>query len=124
MQAAYWKETYRLMQELLRGIQHESAQDLEKFGISSEIYVEIKDELARSGELISHLALPPYDLAFVADATGRIPFDIFDTGFGSESFRVACQLWSHEKKTDLTLIADLSLMLDEPHLAFILLETQ
>ncbi|RQR49955.1 hypothetical protein DIE19_31030 [Burkholderia sp. Bp9126] len=117
-------EAYRLMGDLLKGIHGGVMEDLSKFGVTHDIFEEIEDELKRSGEDVEKLTLPPPNLAFVPDKTGRIPFDIFETDANSKSRRVACQLWSGDERAELTLVADLTIEQGEMSLVFRLLETQ
>ncbi|WP_080436725.1 hypothetical protein [Burkholderia ubonensis] len=124
MQAFDRDEAYRLMDDLLKGVRGRVMEDLAKFGVTHDIFEEIEEELQRSGEDVEKLTLPPLNLAFVPDKTGRIPFDIFKTDVNSKSRRVACQLWSGGEKAELTLVADLSIEQGEMSLAFRLLETQ
>ncbi|AYZ64741.1 hypothetical protein EGY31_15515 [Burkholderia multivorans] len=124
MQAFDRDETYRLMSDLLKGIQIGIADELIKFGVTRDIFEEIEDELRRSGVAAEDLNLPPHDLAFVPDNTGRIPFDIFETDADSRSRRIACQLWAEGRKAELTLMADWSVMQGKASLVFRLLEMQ
>ncbi|NHV31810.1 hypothetical protein [Burkholderia sp. D-99] len=117
-------EAYRLMGDLLKGIRGGVMGDLAKFGVTHDIFEEIEEELQRSREDVEKLTLPPPDLAFVPDGTGRIPFDIFEMDANPSSRRVACQLWSDGERAELTLVADLSIEQGEMSLAFRLLETQ
>ncbi|MCL6408575.1 hypothetical protein EXT70_23470, partial [Dickeya dadantii] len=76
------------------------------------------------GETIAELTLPPYDMAFTPDRTGRIPLCSYAVDATPQRKRVECQLWSGEKKTALTLIADYSDKQGKAPLVFRLLETQ
>jgi len=112
------------MGDLLKGIQRGLTDELIQFGITQDMFEEIEDELQSSGEAVEDLSLPPRDLAFISDRTGRIPLDIFETDADPESRLIACQLWADGKKTDLTLLADLSMNQGTMFLVFRLLETQ
>lgn len=115
---------YRLVSELLRGIQRRDPAVLLDFGVSPAIYDEILEELDNAGESVADLALPPYNVAFTSDKTGRTPLSSYDIDADAPRKRVECQLWSGERKTDLTLIADYSDEQGKTPLIFRLLETQ
>ncbi|KHN52599.1 hypothetical protein [Pectobacterium fontis] len=115
---------YRLVGELLRGIQHGDPEVLLNFGVSPAIYEEILEELDSSGENVADLTLPPYDIAFTPDQTGRIPLCSDDIDADAPQKRVECLLWSGKRKTDLTLIADYADKQGKTPLIFRLLETQ
>ncbi|MDY4375932.1 hypothetical protein [Pectobacterium carotovorum] len=117
-------EIYRLAGDLLRGIQHSDPAALLDFGVSPAIYEEILEELDSAGESVTDLTLPPFDVAFTPDKTGRIPLYRYDIDADAPRKRVECQLWSGERKTDLTLIADYSDEQGKTPLIFRLLETQ
>ncbi|MFS2301673.1 hypothetical protein WBW39_06130 [Pectobacterium versatile] len=117
-------EIYRLAGDLLRGIQHSDPSALLDFGVSTAIYEEILEELDSMGESVADLTLPPFDVAFTHDKTGRIPLYRYDIDADAPRKRVECQLWSGERKTDLTLIADYSDEQGKTPLIFRLLETQ
>ncbi|GKW36084.1 hypothetical protein [Pectobacterium carotovorum] len=117
-------EIYRLAGDLLGGIQHSDPAALLNFGVSPAIYEEILEELDSSGEPVADLTLPPFDVAFTPDKTGRIPLYRYDIDADAPRKRVECQLWSGERKTDLTLIADYSDEQGKAPLIFRLLETQ
>ncbi|MBN3238053.1 hypothetical protein [Pectobacterium versatile] len=117
-------EIYRLAGDLLRGIQHSDPAALLDFGVSTAIYEEILEELDSMGESVADLTLPPFDVAFTHDKTGRIPLYRYDIDADAPRKRVECQLWSGERKTDLTLIADYSDEQGKTPLIFRLLETQ
>ncbi|MBD0846262.1 hypothetical protein WCT78_01870 [Pectobacterium versatile] len=119
-------EIYRLAGDLLRGIQHSDPAALLDFGVSTAIYEEILEELDSMGESVADLTLPPFDVAFTHDKTGRIPLYRYDIDADADAprKRVECQLWSGERKTDLTLIADYSDEQGKTPLIFRLLETQ
>ncbi|ATY90059.1 hypothetical protein ECA1277 [Pectobacterium atrosepticum SCRI1043] len=117
-------EIYRLVDELLRSIQHGDPAALVDFGVNPAIYEEILEELGSVGETIAELTLPPYDMAFTPDRTGRIPLCSYAVDATPQRKRVECQLWSGEKKTALTLIADYSDKQGKAPLVFRLLETQ
>lgn len=118
------KEAYKLTDELFRSIKHGTEVKLESAGITAAIYEEITEELERSGESISDLRLPPFDLAFIPDSTGRIPFDVYKTDADPCIFRISCQLWAHNESSELTLTADYSEKQSASALIFRLLETQ
>ncbi|MEQ9912658.1 hypothetical protein [Pectobacterium polaris] len=118
------EEMYRLAGDLLRGIQHGDPATLLDFGMSPAIYEEILEELDSAGENLADLTIPPYDVAFNPDKTGRIPLCSYATDAKPQRKRVECQLWSGERKTDLTLIADYSDKQGKSPLIFRLLETQ
>ncbi|RJL47539.1 hypothetical protein D5078_05570 [Pectobacterium carotovorum] len=115
---------YRLAGDLLRGIQHSDPAALLDFGVSTAIYEEILEELDSAGESVTDLTLPPFDIAFTPDKTGRIPLYRYDIDADAPQKRIECQLWSGERKTDLTLIADYSDEQGKTPLIFRLLETQ
>lgn len=115
---------YRLMGDLLRGIQHSDPDVLLDFGVSPAIYDEILEELDNAGENLADLTLPPYDVAFTPDRTGRTPLCSYAMDDTPQRKRVECQLWSGERKTDLALIADYSDKQGKTPLIFRLLETQ
>ncbi|WP_323663511.1 hypothetical protein [Pectobacterium carotovorum] len=117
-------EIYRLAGDLLGGIQHSDPAALLNFGVSPAIYEEILEELDSAGESVTYLTLPPFDVAFTPDKTGRIPLYRYDIDADAPRKRVECQLWSGERKTDLTLIADYSDEQGKAPLIFRLLETQ
>ncbi|MBQ4765615.1 hypothetical protein F9U42_00535 [Pectobacterium versatile] len=117
-------EIYRLAGDLLRGIQHSEPAALLDFGASRAIYEEILEELDSAGESVADLTLPPFGVAFTPDKTGRIPLYRYDIDADAPRKRVECQLWSGERKTDLTLIADYSDEQGKTPLIFRLLETQ
>ncbi|WP_323610062.1 hypothetical protein [Pectobacterium versatile] len=119
-------EIYRLAGDLLRDIQHSDPAALLDFGMSPAIYEEILEELDSAGESVADLTLPPFDVAFTHDKTGRIPLYRYDIDADADAprKRVECQLWSGERKTDLTLIADYSDEQGKTPLIFRLLETQ
>ncbi|KHT36554.1 hypothetical protein [Pectobacterium carotovorum] len=117
-------EIYRLASDLLRGIQHSDPTALLNFGVSTAIYEEILEELDSAGESVTDLTLPPFDIAFTPDKTGRIPLYRYDIDADAPRKRVECQLWSGERRTDLTLIADYSDEQGKAPLVFRLLETQ
>ncbi|MCO4314766.1 hypothetical protein [Pectobacterium versatile] len=117
-------EIYQLAGDLLRGIQHSDPAALLNFGVSTAIYEEILEELDSAGESVADLTLPPFDVAFIPDKTGRIPLYRYDIDADAPRKRVECQLWSGERKTDLTLIADYSDEQGKTPLIFRLLETQ
>ncbi|KHT19648.1 hypothetical protein [Pectobacterium carotovorum] len=117
-------EIYRLAGDLLRGIQHSDPTALLNFGVSTAIYEEILEELDSAGESVTDLTLPPFDIAFTPDKTGRIPLYRYDIDADAPRKRVECQLWSGERRTDLTLIADYSDEQGKAPLVFRLLETQ
>ncbi|POE03151.1 hypothetical protein [Pectobacterium odoriferum] len=117
-------EIYRLASDLLRGIQRSDPAALLDFGVSPAIYEEILEELDSAGESVADLTLPPFDVAFTPDKTGRIPLYRYDIDADAPRKRVECQLWSGERKTDLTLIADYSDEQGKTPLIFRLLETQ
>ncbi|MDF3839017.1 hypothetical protein P3W85_39685 [Cupriavidus basilensis] len=117
-------DVYRLIAEILKNIASNSSEKLTEFGITQPIHGEIIDELESSGESIENLCPPPYSIAFEADSTGRVPLDIYETEPFPQAWRVSCQLWSGDRKTDLTLIADLPEARDGPSIIFRLLETQ
>ncbi|GKW02808.1 hypothetical protein EO763_06585 [Pectobacterium odoriferum] len=117
-------EIYRLASDLLRGIQRSDPAALLDFGVSPAIYEEILEELDSAGESVADLTLPPFDVAFTPDKTGRIPLYRYDIDADAPRKRVECQLWSGERKTDLTLIADYSDEQGKTPLTFRLLETQ
>ncbi|MCA6971134.1 hypothetical protein LF935_15950 [Pectobacterium carotovorum] len=117
-------EIYRLVGDLLRSIQHSDPAALLNFGVSPAIYEEILEELDSAGESVADLTLPPFDVAFTPDKTGRIPLYRYDIDADAPRKRVECQLWSGERKTDLTLIADYSDEQGKTPLIFLLLETQ
>ncbi|AIA70233.1 hypothetical protein [Pectobacterium atrosepticum] len=117
-------EIYRLVGELLHGIQHGDTDALVDFGVNPAIYEEILEELDSVGETIAELTLPPYDMAFTPDRTGRIPLCSYVMDASPQRKRVECQLWSGEKKTELTLIADYPEKPGKASLVFRLLETQ
>ncbi|MCL6349666.1 hypothetical protein [Pectobacterium polaris] len=118
------EEMYRLAGALLKSIQHGDPATLLDFGVSPAIYEEILEELDSAGENLTDLAIPPYDVAFTPDKTGRIPLCSYATDAEPQRKRVECQLWSGERKTDLTLIADYSDKQGKTPLIFRLLETQ
>ncbi|MEQ6967491.1 hypothetical protein [Pectobacterium polaris] len=118
------EEIYRLAGDLLRGIQHGDPAALVDFGVSHAIYEEILEELDSAGENLADLTIPPYDVAFTPDKTGRIPLYSYAMNAEPQRKRVECQLWSGERKTDLTLIADYSDKQGKTPLIFRLLETQ
>lgn len=117
-------EIYRLAGDLLRGIQHSDPAALLDFGMSPAIYEEILEELDSAGESVADLTLPPFDVAFTPDKTGRIPLNSYAMNAEPQRKRVECHLWSGERKTDLTLIADYSDEQGKTPLIFRLLETQ
>ncbi|XYQ56214.1 hypothetical protein ACS91J_07440 [Pectobacterium carotovorum] len=117
-------EIYRLAGDLLRGIQHSDPAALLDFGVSPAIYEEILEELDSAGESVADLTLPPFDVAFTPDKTDRIPLYRYDIDADAPRKRVECQLWSGERRTDLTLIADYSDEQGKTPLIFRLLETQ
>ncbi|GKX46331.1 hypothetical protein [Pectobacterium carotovorum] len=117
-------EIYRLAGDLLRGIQHSDPAALLDFGVSTAIYEEILEELDSAGESVANLTLPPFEVAFTPDKTGRIPLYRYDIDADAPRKRVECQLWSGERRTDLTLIADYSDEQGKAPLVFRLLETQ
>ncbi|MFJ5492949.1 hypothetical protein ACIPT9_16870 [Pectobacterium carotovorum] len=117
-------EIYRLAGDLLGGIQHSDPAALLNFGVSPSIYEEILEELDSAGESVTDLTLPPFDVAFTPDKTGRIPLYRYDIDADAPRKRVECQLWSGERRTDLTLIADYSDEQGKTPLIFRLLETQ
>ncbi|GKV90751.1 hypothetical protein [Pectobacterium carotovorum] len=117
-------EIYRLASDLLRGIQHSDPTALLNFGVSTAIYEEILEELDSAGESVANLTLPPFEVAFTPDKTGRIPLYRYDIDADAPRKRVECQLWSGERRTDLTLIADYSDEQGKAPLVFRLLETQ
>ncbi|MCL9656872.1 hypothetical protein L2088_19390 [Pseudomonas protegens] len=116
------KEIYRLAAALLRAIENAQPTVLGAFGVSPAIYAEILEELDSSGEQAVDLALAPYDRAFQPDRSGRVALDLFPPDTEPSVMRVACQLWSKGRKTDLTLIADY--VQGAGALTFRLLETQ
>ncbi|MGE8393695.1 hypothetical protein HFV04_023050 [Pseudomonas sp. BIGb0427] len=118
------KKAYQLADDLLRTIKDGTEAKLESAGITPAIYEEIAEELERSGENVSDLRLPPFDVAFTPDSTGRVPFDIFRTDAEPCSLRISCQLWGHDKCSELTLIADCPVEQRASTLTFRLLETQ
>ncbi|WP_174870807.1 hypothetical protein [Pectobacterium polaris] len=118
------EEMYRLAGDLLRGIQHGDPATLLDFGVSPAIYEEIQEELDSAGENLADLTIPPYDVAFNPDKTGRIPLCSYATDAEPQRKRVECQLWSGKQKTDLTLIADYSDKQGKTPPIFRLLETQ
>lgn len=122
MQAFDRQEIYRLAEALLRAIEHAQPTALAAVGVSPAIYAEILEELDSSGEQAGDLALAPYDRAFQPDRSGRVALDLYPLGTEPSTMRVACQLWSKGRKTDLTLIADY--VQGAGALAFSLLETQ
>ncbi|MBN3055604.1 hypothetical protein H5A33_13415 [Pectobacterium brasiliense] len=117
-------EMYRLVSELLRSIQHGDPAILVDFGVSPAIYEEILEELDSVGENLAELTLPPYDIAFTPDRTGRIPLCSYVMDAAPQQKRIECQLWSGDKKTELTLIADYPDNQKKAPLVFRLLETQ
>ncbi|GKW30950.1 hypothetical protein AB6D34_19955 [Pectobacterium brasiliense] len=117
-------EMYRLVGELLRSIQHGDPAILVDFGVSPAIYEEILEELDSVAENLAELTLPPYDVAFTPDRTGRTPLCSYAMDADPQRKRVECQLWSGEKKTDLTLIVDYPEKPGKAPLVFRLLETQ
>ncbi|MEI7408624.1 MULTISPECIES: hypothetical protein [Pectobacterium] len=117
-------EMYQLVGGLLHGIQHGDPVILLGFGVSPAIYEEILEELDSAGENLLELTTPPYDLAFTPDKTGRIPLCSYAIDAAPQRKRVECQLWSGEKKTELTLIADYPEKQGKASLIFQLLETQ
>ncbi|MEI7234401.1 hypothetical protein WCT82_11610 [Pectobacterium carotovorum] len=117
-------EIYRLASDLLRGIQHSDPTALLNFGVSTAIYEEILEELDSAGESVANLTLPPFEVAFTPDKTGRIPLYRYDIDADAPRKRVECQLWSGERRTDLALIADYSDEQGKAPLVFRLLETQ
>ncbi|KML68618.1 hypothetical protein [Pectobacterium peruviense] len=117
-------EIYRLVGELLRSIQDGDPTALVDFGVSPAIYEEILEELDSVGENMAELTLPPYNIAFTPDRTGRIPLCSYAMDASPQRKRVECQLWSREKKTELTLIADYPEKPGKTSLLFRLLETQ
>ncbi|MDE8754885.1 hypothetical protein PZA22_10290 [Pectobacterium polaris] len=118
------EEMYRLVGTLLKGIQYGDPAALVNFGVSPAIYKEILEELDSAGENLADLAIPPYDVAFTPDKTGRIPLYSYAMNAEPQRKRVECQLWTGERKTDLTLIADYSDKQGKTPLIFRLLETQ
>ncbi|MFJ5357665.1 hypothetical protein [Pectobacterium sp. CHL-2024] len=118
------EEMYRLAGALLRGIQHGDPAILVDFGVSPAIYEEILEELDSAGENLAELTLPPYDIAFTPDKTGRIPLCSYAMDADPQHKRVECQLWSGKQKTDLTLIADAPDNQEKAPLVFRLLEMQ
>ncbi|BCT34342.1 hypothetical protein ABE458_23165 [Pseudomonas protegens] len=116
------KEIYRLAAALLRAIENAQPTVLAAFGVSPAIYAEILEELDSSGEQAVDLALAPYDRAFQPDRSGRVALDLYPLDTEPSVMRVACQLWSKGRKTDLTLIADY--VQGAGALTFRLLETQ
>ncbi|GKW23405.1 hypothetical protein R0L47_01975 [Pectobacterium polonicum] len=117
-------EIYRLVSELLRGIQHGDPATLVNFGVSPAIYEEIIEELDSAGENMAELTVPSYDVAFTPDKTGRIPLYCYAMDTIPQQIRIECQLWSGKKKTELTLIADYPDKQGKAPLIFRLLETQ
>ncbi|WP_248764841.1 hypothetical protein [Pseudomonas protegens] len=122
MQAFDRQEIYRLAEALLRAIEHAQPRALAAVGVSPAIYAEILEELDSSGERAGDLALAPFDQAFQPDRSGRVALDLYPLDTEPSAMRVACQLWSKGRKTDLTLIADY--VQGAGALAFRLLETQ
>lgn len=122
MQAFDHLEIYRLAEALLRAIEHAQPRTLAAVGVSPAIYAEILEELDSSGERAGDLALAPFDQAFQPDRSGRVALDLYPLDTEPSAMRVACQLWSKGRKTDLTLIADY--VQGAGALAFRLLETQ
>lgn len=118
------KQTYQLAGELLNNIQIGAQTQLEAAGMTPAIYEEVIEELERSGEIISELRLPPFDLAFIPDNTGRIPFDVYKTDTDPNSLRISCQLWGRDGSSELTLTADYLEEQKPSTLIFRLLETQ
>ncbi|ASY78649.1 hypothetical protein BJK05_00960 [Pectobacterium polaris] len=118
------EEVYRLVGTLLKGIQYGDPAALVDFGVSPAIYKEILEELDSAGENLADLTIPPYDVAFTPDKTCRIPLYSYAMNAEPQRKRVECQLWSGERKTDLTLIADYSDKQGKNPLIFRLLETQ
>ncbi len=112
---------YRLMGELLESIHDRRIEALTRFGVSRAILSEIDEALQGEADAPS---LPPRSLAFTADGTGRIPFDLFDTEAGAGTRRIECRLWVGGKASASTMIADLSMQDGEPRLRFALVETQ
>ncbi|QSD21649.1 hypothetical protein H5A38_15145 [Pectobacterium brasiliense] len=99
-------EMYRLVGELLRSIQHGDPAILVDFGVSPAIYEEILEELNSAGKNLAELTMPPYDIAFTPDRTGRTPLCSYVMDAAPQQKRIECQLWSGERKTEMTLIAD------------------
>ncbi|WP_426596021.1 hypothetical protein [Pectobacterium brasiliense] len=118
------EEMYRLAADLLRGIQQGDPAVLLDFGVSPAVYEEILEELDSTRENLADLTIPPYDVAFIPDKTGRIPLCSYATDAEPQRKRVECQLWSGKQKTDLTLIADSPDNQEKTPLVFRLLETQ
>ncbi|MEI7144916.1 hypothetical protein WCT84_15125 [Pectobacterium brasiliense] len=117
-------EMYRLVGELLRSIQHGDPAILVDFGVSPAIYEEILEELDSVGENLAELTIPPYDIAFTPDRTGRTPLCSYVMDAAPQQKRIECQLWSGERKTEMTLIADYPDNQKKASLVFRLLETQ
>ncbi|MDX6913877.1 hypothetical protein R9X49_01970 [Pectobacterium carotovorum] len=117
-------DIYRLAGDLLRGIQDGDPVTLLDFGVSLAIYEEIIEELDNAGENLADLAIPPQDVAFTPDRTGRMPLCSYAMDDTPQRKRVECQLWSGKRKTELTLIADYSDKQGKTPLIFRLLETQ
>lgn len=124
MKQAMKENIYLLFEELLKAIKLGAPDALLAYGINLAIYEEITEELARSGENVGGLRIPPCDIAFQADGTGRIPFDIVESNSDKEVGRVYCQLWNATGKSELTLIADVNQETDGVVVIFRLLETQ
>lgn len=117
-------ELYRLAANLLRALQDGDSAGLSAFGISPAIHEEIIEELEHSGEQLAHLTLAPHESASQADRTGRVALDIYPLLADPHTMRMACQLWSKGRKTELTLIADCTEQHRQAALTFRLLETQ
>ncbi|MEQ9880541.1 hypothetical protein ABRP92_21495 [Pectobacterium aroidearum] len=117
-------EMYQLVDELLSGIQHGDPTALLDFGVSPAIYEEILEELDSAGENLVELTMPPYDIAFTPDRTGRTPLCSYAMDAAPQQKRIECQLWCGERKTDLILIADSPDNQKKGPLVFRLLETQ
>lgn len=124
MQAFDREQIYPLAQALLSAIQAGQPQGLSEFGVSPAIHAEILEELDIAGEQAADLTLAPYDKAFQADRSGRVALDLYPLESEPHTIRVACQLWSRGRKTDLTLTADCTRQQGRAALTFRLLETQ
>lgn len=124
MKQAMKDEIYRIFDRLIAAIKSEGADNLSVYGISPAIYDEITEELARSGEDVEGLRVPPHNIAFQADSTGQIPFDIVESNVGKDIGRVYCRLWNVDGESELTMVADVNQDSNNLTLIFRLLETQ